>query len=419
MWQSLNDGLTYLLSQSGASLFHLFWFVIIFEFPRYTLSFLSVAASSFQRWPKRPNFRTSVSVVIAGHNEADSIERCILSLREQSRPADEIIVVSDGSTDGMPGKLHELLRRGLIQEVHCTQLRSGKSAAVNLAMSRAHGDIIVQADCDCTFDRKALDEIVSPFADPRVGAVAGNIAVRNAHASLMASFQAIEYLISLSQGKQVANLTDQMSCVSGALGAFRRTAIAQVGGLDAGSGEDLDLTLSLRASGWKTLFAPDAICYTDVPTTLLALTRQRFRWERDAVRLRYRKHRYLLNPFSERFRPSELLHQLDFLIFNVVAAIAFPFYLMWLFATYGKLAPIILFGAQVGMLCLDTFTFLLAALLNPRIAAFSLMPYLVGYDLFYVFLARFTRLAAFGQEWVLRSSYRDTFVPKKVRAVRG
>ena len=92
---------------------------------------------------------------------------------------------------------------------------------------------------------------------------------------------------------------------------------------------------------------------------------------------------------------------------------------MWLFATYGELAPIILFGAQFGMLCLDAFTFLLAALLNPRIAAFSLMPYLVGYDLFYVFLARFIRLNAFVQEWVLKSSYRDTFVPKKVRAVRG
>ena len=419
MWQTLDDGLTYLLSQSGPSLFHLFWFVIIFEFPRYTLNFLSVAASSLQKKPRSRNFRPGVSVVIAGHNEAGSIERCILSLREQSLPAREIIVVSDGSTDRMPAKLHDLLQRGLIQEVHCTQLRSGKSAAVNLGMSRASGDIIAQVDCDCTFDRKALEELVRPFADPRVGAVAANIAVRNAHASLMAGFQAIEYLISISQGKQAANLTDQMSCVSGAMGAFRRTAIAQVGGLAAGSGEDLDVTLSLRAAGWKTVFAPDAICYTDVPMNLSALTRQRFRWERDAVRLRYRKHRNLMNPFSRGFRSSELLHELDFLFFNVFATVAFPFYLLWLFSTYGELAPIILLGSQVGMLCLDTITFLLAALLSPRIAALPLLPYLVGYDLYYVLISRFIRLGAYVQEWVLKASYRDTYVPKKVQAVRG
>ena len=87
--------------------------------------------------------------------------------------------------------------------------------------------------------------------------MAGNIVVRNANASLIASFQAIEYLISISQGKQSANLTNQMTCVSGAFGAFRRTALESVGGLDSGGGEDLDVTLRLRAGGWTTLFAPD------------------------------------------------------------------------------------------------------------------------------------------------------------------
>ncbi len=420
MWQQINDGMTYILSQSPASLFHLFWFVIIFEIPRYTLGFIAVVVVSFGR--SAPRYRSgprpTISVVIAGHNEQDAIERCVLSLREQSYEPDEIIVVSDGSTDRMPAKLRELQKRGLIQQAHCTQLRSGKSAAVNLAMSRAQGEIIVNVDCDCTFDRKALQEIVKPFCDPDVGAVAGNIVVRNPHASLIASFQAIEYLISISQGKQSANLTDLMTCVSGAFGAFRRTAIIDVGGLDSGGGEDLDVTLTLRSAGWTTRFEPDAICYTDVPETLAALTRQRFRWERDAVRLRYRKHVDLLNPFSHRFSPLEVLHELDFLTFNVLAAIAFPFYLIWLFVTYGDLAPIILLGAQIGMLALDTFTFLLAAWLSPKVNSLSLMPYLVGYDLYYGLVARFTRLAAYLQEWVLEASYQDTYVPRKVHKVR-
>ena len=359
-----------------------------------------------------------LSVVIAGHNEEDSIERCVVSLREQSLLPDEIIVVSDGSTDRMPQVLRALQSRGLIQQAHSTQVRSGKSAAVNLAVGRSTGNIIVNVDCDCTFDRHALRDIVEPFADPEVGAVSGNIIVRNPEVSLISACQAIEYMISISQGKQASGLTDQVSCVSGAFGAFRREALERVGGLDSGGGEDLDVTLKLRTAGWKTRFAPDAICYTDVPTTLEALTRQRFRWERDAVRLRNRKHRDLLNPFSSRFSVLELLHELDFLVFNVFAASIFPIYIVWLFVTYGGLTPIILMAAQVGMWGLDAFTFLLAAWMTPKVNALALIPYLPAYSPFYGFLMRFVRLAAYLQEWVFKASYRDPYVPQKVHLVR-
>jgi cellulose synthase/poly-beta-1,6-N-acetylglucosamine synthase-like glycosyltransferase len=420
MWQHATDGVIYLTSQSRASLFGLFWFVIIFEFPRYTLGFLSVVAISFHATRVRPrNLDVGhVTAVIADHNEAKAIERCVHSLREQSRPPDEIIVVSDGSTDQMPAKLRELQEQGFIAEAHCTQLRAGKSAACNLGSTRASGAIIVNVDCDCILERDALLYLVQPFADPNVGAVAGNIVVRNSNASLITGFQAIEYIISISQGKQSANLTDQMTCVSGAFGAFRRTAIESVGGLDSGGGEDLDVTLRLRRDGWTTLFASDAICLTCVPTTVIALTQQRFRWERDAVRLRYRKHRDLMNPFSARFKFIELLHEMDFVLFNVVAAVAFPFYLMWLLITYGDIAPVILVGAQVGMLALDTFTFLLAAWLTPQVNSFALAPYIVGYSLFYGLIMRFIRLGAYLQEWIFRSSYRDSYVPMKVHITR-
>lgn len=420
MWQVADDSIVYLLSQSGESLLHLFWFVIIFEFPRYMLAFVSVALLSFHQHKPRHfgDSASRITVVIAGHNEEASIERCVLCLREQKRPPDEIIVISDGSTDGMPRKLQELRARGLIQEAHCTQLRAGKSAALNLGFGRATGDVVINVDCDCTFDRRAIEEIVQPFEHAEIGAVVGNIVVRKPHASLMSGFQAIEYLITISQGRRAANFTNQVTCISGAFGAFRRSALERVGGFDAGGGEDLDLTLRLREAGWKMVFAPDATCYTDPPATLGAFTRQRFRWERDAIRLRFRKHRALLNPFSRQFKVGELLHELDFMAFNVVAAIALPFYIVWLFLTCGDLAPIILVAAQIGMLVLDTVTFLLATWLTPRVNSLALMPYLLGYSVFYGLIMRFIRLAAYLQEWVFRASYEDSFVPMKVHRVR-
>jgi hypothetical protein len=67
--------------------------VIIFEFRRYTLGFLSVVAISIRAAAARPrDFDVgNVTAVIVGHNEADAVERCVHSLCEQSLPPDEII----------------------------------------------------------------------------------------------------------------------------------------------------------------------------------------------------------------------------------------------------------------------------------------------------------------------------------------
>ena len=88
------------------------------------------------------------------------------------------------------------------------------------------------------------------------------------------------------------------------------------------------------------------VYFTDFPLTLA------YGRKIDALRLRYRKHRDLIDPFSVKFQPKELLHELDFVVFNLLTAIVFPFYLVWLFVTYGELAPIILLGVQVALLAL-------------------------------------------------------------------
>ena len=79
---------------------------------------------------------------------------------------------------------------------------------------------------------------------------------------------------------------------------------------------------------------------------------------------------------------------------------------------------LVLFGAQIGMLVLDTFTFLLAARLTPQVNSFALAPYVVGYSVVYGLIMRFIRLAAYLQEWIFRSSYRDSYVPMKVHITR-
>ena len=414
LWPEAAD---YLLGQSGPSLAALYWFFLVFEVPRYVILFALFALMPRRRAPTR-EFAGRVSVVIAGHNEARSIEACVRALEEQSRPPDEIVVVSDGSSDGMDRRLGRMLADGRITAAHATDLRGGKSAASNMAARLCTGDVIVNVDCDCSFDRHALRNILRPLSDRAVGASCGNILPRNPGRSLVTAFQGIEYLVTISLGKQAADRVGQVTCVSGAFGAFRREAYEFSGGLDAGGGEDLDLTIRLRAAGWKVRFAGEACCYTDVPETLRALVRQRFRWERDSVHLRYRKHAGLMNPFSPRFRWSEFLHEVEFLIFNVLAAAVMPVYIAWLFGQYGGFALTVMAAAQLGLMALDHAVFLMAAAVTPFGARARLVPFLAGYSVFNGLLMRGVRLAAYVQEWAFRASFADGYVPAKVHRVR-
>lgn len=422
----LATGLSFLLTQSEQSFLHLFWYTLVFELPRYGFAFVALGAiavcfgkakTTNQANPARTTAR-DVSVIVVGHNEAEGIEACVRSLREQSIADFELVVVSDGSSDRMVEIARRLQSEGLVDQVLSTALRGGKSSGINLAIGACRGDIIVNVDCDCSYDRFAIEEILAPFRDPAVGAVSGDIVPRNGDRSLVAQFQEIEYLIGISVGKRISDALDQVVCVSGAFGAFRREALDQVGAFDVGAGEDLDLTMRLRRVGWRVVFASEAICYTDVPVDLWPLIRQRLRWERDSVRLRYRKYRSLMSPRSARFRPAEAFHQWDFLIYSVLGAIAFPAYVIWLFAMYGSFAIPILVAMQFGLFAVDAVTLLLAELVTRRPVFWRNLPYLVGHSIFTTYVMRMVRLWAYVEEWMLFASTRDNYVPQKVRAIR-
>ncbi|MFC5068519.1 glycosyltransferase [Flaviflagellibacter deserti] len=414
-----------LLTEQGTIGFiAMFWYVLIFEIPRYGLSIVAYAAGRSRKWRHQRNDahptpqHPKISVLVVGHNEESAITRCVLSLRAQSLRAFELILISDGSSDRMSKVAASLVAKGLADKAFSTDLRCGKSAGVNLAIRMASGDILVNVDCDCSYDRFAIESIAAPFADPKVGAVSGDILPRNGNRSLIAGFQVIEYLVTISLGKRIAEMFGLVVCASGAFAAFRRSALTSVGGIDVGGGEDLDITLRLRAKGWKIDFAPGALCYTDVPETAWGLLRQRLRWERDAVRLRYRKHRRLSNPLSRSFNLVEATHQVDFLFFHIILAVAFPLYLLHLYVQIGEAAIPFLIAVQLGLMCLDAVIFVAALEATNR---WVYAPYLLlipGYGVFSGLFMRLVRVLAYVQEWCFDASRTDNYVPQRVRFSR-
>jgi cellulose synthase/poly-beta-1,6-N-acetylglucosamine synthase-like glycosyltransferase len=421
----LGLALDFLTGQPAEGLVRIFWFTISFEIPRYACAFLALFIALLTAERRLKNIapiplaiRPTVSVTVVGHNEAASLERCLRSLREQTFIPTEVVVVSDGSSDDMAAVATRLLGQGLAHHALATDLRAGKSAGFNLAFKVCRGDIVVNVDCDCSYDRFALESIIAPFADPGIGAVSGDIAPRNGATGFIARMQEIEYMLSISVSRRIAAGLGQVSCVSGAFGAFRRTALEQIGGCDVGGGEDLDVTLRMRSAGWRVTFASDATCYTDVPANLWALTRQRLRWERDAIRLRLRKHREIVFASSPRRRFINAVHQWDFLIFELGASAIFPFYLVLMFSLYGSLAVPILMAAQFGLLFIDAAILALAALIVPRTGKLSCLLYIPGFSIYSGWIMRPVRLLAFAQEWFLFGSRRDNYVPAKVRLIR-
>lgn len=408
----------------------MFWFMILLEIPRYTISSVAIFAYSFKK--KRPLTAEqqayldslSLSIVVAGHNEADAMEKCLRSLGEQTRHIDEIIVIDDGSTDGMRGMINELRRRDEISMALTNQVRSGKPSSCNYGFMVAKGDIIINVDADCSYDRDAIERLIEPFVDPRVGATTGAIGVRNYAQSAVTAFQAIEYVISIAMGKRVLDMLDMVVCASGAFGAFRREAVNQIGLMSPGPGEDFDMTLRLRRCGWKIRFAGNSWCFTDVPATVGAIVRQRRRWDRDTIRTRLRKFRDGFSPVRRRFQPLETFEQCEWLVMNALVTLIFPFYIVWIVLIFGMGAFYILGFVAMIYILLDGLSFLMALKVSQRYdrdMILTITPYLVTFGVFSGIFMRLVRLYAYYEEWIHRASFHDSYSPSRVtrQGIRG
>jgi cellulose synthase/poly-beta-1,6-N-acetylglucosamine synthase-like glycosyltransferase/peptidoglycan/xylan/chitin deacetylase (PgdA/CDA1 family) len=226
-----------------------------------------------RRRPRR--FLGPVTVIVPAHNEAANIAATVTSLIDSSYPELEVIVVDDGSTDGTA----EVVWRLGLPGVRIVQRpNGGKARALNTGLSYARNDIIVMVDGDTIFEPEAIAELVQPFIDPMVGAISGNTKVANRR-GLLGRWQHLEYVIGFNLDRRMFDIGECMPTVPGAIGAFRREALADTGGLSSDTlAEDTDLTMAVLRAGWRVVYAERAVAWTEVPATLRQLWRQRYRW---------------------------------------------------------------------------------------------------------------------------------------------
>jgi cellulose synthase/poly-beta-1,6-N-acetylglucosamine synthase-like glycosyltransferase/spore germination protein YaaH/peptidoglycan/xylan/chitin deacetylase (PgdA/CDA1 family) len=227
--------------------------------------------------PDRPGYQPTVSVLIPAYNEEAAILDTIRSVLASNYPNLEVLVIDDGSIDHTA----ELVRENFGRDPRVRLLlqpNRGKPSALNHGLAEETGEIVVSIDADTIVDPDAISLLARHFADPNVGAVAGNVKVMNRNRWLT-RWQALEYITSQNLEKRAFDLLNCIPVVPGAAGAWRADVLKSHGGFSGDTvAEDTDLTLTIRREGWKILYDEDAIGRTEVPETVEALIRQRFRW---------------------------------------------------------------------------------------------------------------------------------------------
>ncbi|MFD7708229.1 glycosyltransferase [Streptomyces sp. NPDC059785] len=241
------------------------------------------------RWGPEP-VTEPVSVLVPAYNEAKCIENTVRSLVRGEHPV-EVVVVDDGSTDGT-ARIVEKLRLPDVRVVR--QLNAGKPAALNRALANARYDLVVMMDGDTVFEQDTVRQLVQPFADPRVGAVAGNAKVGNRD-SLIGAWQHIEYVMGFNLDRRMYDVLRCMPTIPGAIGAFRRSALERVGGLsDDTLAEDTDITMALHRDGWRVVYAEKARAWTEAPGSVQQLWSQRYRWSYGTMQAIWKHRRALV-----------------------------------------------------------------------------------------------------------------------------
>ncbi|MFC8361664.1 bifunctional polysaccharide deacetylase/glycosyltransferase family 2 protein [Streptomyces griseorubiginosus] len=237
-----------------------------------------------------PEVTRPVSVIVPAYNEKECIANTLESLARSTHPI-EVIVVDDGSSDGTSEIAREAARRlGMTNVRIIRQENAGKPAALNNGVRSARHDIVVMMDGDTVFEPDTVRRLVQPFADEEVGAVSGNAKVGNRN-TVIGAWQHIEYVMGFNLDRRMYDLLRCMPTIPGAIGAFRRDAVLQVGGMSEDTlAEDTDITIAMHRAGWRVVYQEHARAWTEAPGSLKQLWSQRYRWSYGTMQALW-KHR--------------------------------------------------------------------------------------------------------------------------------
>ena len=227
----------------------------------------------------------AVTVLLAVRDEEATVGATLDYLAAQDYEGElRVVLVDNGSSDAtVIEALKAAGRTGLGLSV-LTERRPGRNQALNRGLAAVQAPVVVTVDAGTLLQRSAVRMLVARLvASPEdVAAVPGNLMVRNSRDGLWARLQVWDYLLGVAAVNRVQGLFQGTLFAQRAFSAYRTAALRRVGGWPTAEGEDALLTWRLLLGG-RVFHEPLAVGFTDVPTTLPGLARQRARWARSLL----------------------------------------------------------------------------------------------------------------------------------------
>ncbi len=218
--------------------------------------------------------KVSIAILIPCYNEEKTIEKSIQSWINQTRPADQIVLVDDGSTD----KTADIVKKYSEKITYIYQKNSGnKSYVQETGLKHISCDVFVATDADTIMSNNFVEEVEKAFQDPNLDAFAGY--VKSLPNNWLTACREIDYAIGQGIYKPAQNKIDFLFVIPGCAGAFKTATFKKHLTFDHDTlTEDLDFTYKLHHNNCKIKYSNKAIVYTQDPNTIKSYSNQMRRW---------------------------------------------------------------------------------------------------------------------------------------------
>lgn len=246
------------------------WFIFFaLSFGTASFIFVSMKNAAKQPWNIKINhgYKPKISILVPTYNEADIIRFKLENLIKVKYPKDlmQIIIVDSNSQDQTVDIVKDFMKQYPDSNIQILteSERRGKSAALNLALKKCEGEVVIVSDADCFWPPDILEKTLPFLADPNVGAISGPKILLNANQSWVTKTEDV-YLNSMNMVRLGESKVSSTLLFEGGFSAYKREVLESFDPYNTGS-DDCGSIIKLVEKGYRAIVVPEARFYSAFP----------------------------------------------------------------------------------------------------------------------------------------------------------